>query len=167
MLFCFQAERDEVGTALLSHVCVVVVVVQDPPSLGGPLARPWGQQTMEGGGVKPARGGVSAIQGCGLALHCHVTVSHDHVMDSRGHSAFMLTKPTFQAVLLSTNRAACLSHVTLLLFRLCCRYSPHTFWVIMEQFSFVFRPRGPLSRVVTHALMTCTDQYLRNLSTPR
>ncbi len=32
--------------------------------------------------------------GSGLALHCHVMVSRDHMVDGRGRSAFTLTKRT-------------------------------------------------------------------------
>ncbi len=50
MQICFW-ERDEVGTALWSHVCIVIVGAQDPT--------PGGQ---------PVRGG----------LHC-ITLSHDSI----------------------------------------------------------------------------------------
>ncbi len=64
---CVWAKRGEVGTALWSHVCAIV----GTPTTHTPLTDP-----------------------PGLALHCHMMVSHDLVMDGRRRSAFSLTKHT-------------------------------------------------------------------------
>ncbi len=59
----FQAERDELQTALSSHALVIVVM---QASLGDLKPAPGGGISLEGDGSACGGGGVPA-------LHCHVT----------------------------------------------------------------------------------------------